>query len=77
MIIIDRTSVADTHSFWSVQENPGYYSKPVSYPIQILQRQLFERYMPDYRIVRQWQNTFDAQSPKHVGMLFVRNGDTP
>lgn len=77
LVIIDRTTVVDRHSFWSVQDNPGYYAEPVAYPIQILDRQRLENSIPGYRISRRWRNTFDAQSPKHVGMLFVRDGDAP
>ena len=77
LVIIDRTPVADKHSFWSVQDNPGYYPEPVTYPVQILDRQRLENSIPGYRICRRWRNTFDAQSPKHVGMLFVKDGDAP
>jgi hypothetical protein len=55
-----------------LQTNPGYYSRTVTYPIQILNRKLLINSFPGYRLAKQWHNSFDAQHPEHVGMLLVR-----
>ena len=75
IVIIDRTPVGRCRSFWSVQLNPAYYSEPVTYPIQVLERKRLEQSLPGYRLQCRWHNSFDAQRPEHVGILFVRNGE--
>jgi len=72
VVILDRTAICSGPSRWYLQTNPGYYSRTVTYPIQILNRKLLINSFPGYRLAKQWHNSFDAQHPEHVGMLLVR-----
>jgi putative methyltransferase (TIGR04325 family) len=76
LVIVDRTAVRLGSSRWSVQTNPGYYTRSVTYPIQVLDRRRLMNSFPGYRLEREWHNSFDAQRPEHIGLLFVRNGDS-
>lgn len=73
IVLIDRTAVRRGTSRWSLQTNPGYYSRAVTYPIQILNCNRLKSSFPGYRLEREWHNSFDAQRPEHIGMLFIRN----
>jgi putative methyltransferase (TIGR04325 family) len=75
-VILDRTSIRHGPSRWYLQTNPGYYREPVSYPIQVLDRDRLLRSFPGYRLEREWRNSFDAQRPEHVGLLFIREGES-
>ncbi len=76
-VIVDRTAVRRGDSRWFVQTNPGYYEHPVTYPIQVLDRDRLRRSFPGYQLKREWRNSFDAQRPEHIGLLFVRDGESP
>lgn len=75
-VILDRTAIRHGPSRWYLQTNPGYYREPVSYPIQVLDRGRLLRSFPGYRLEREWHNSFDAQRPEHVGLLFIREGES-
>ena len=74
-VIVDRTAVRSGASCWFVQTNPGYYESPVTYPIQVLDRDRLKQSFPGYRLQREWHNSFDAQSPEHIGWLYVRDAE--
>lgn len=76
-VIVDRTAVRRGDSRWFVQTNPGYYEHPVTYPIQVLDCDRLRRSFPGYQLKREWRNSFDAQRPEHIGLLFVRDGESP
>ncbi|MBD2548369.1 methyltransferase, TIGR04325 family [Microcystis elabens FACHB-917] len=75
-VIVDRTAVRRGPGRWSVQTNPGYYARTVTYPIQVLDRERLKRSFPGYRLAREWHNSFDAQRPEHIGLLFIRDGES-
>jgi putative methyltransferase (TIGR04325 family) len=72
VVILDRTAICSGPSRWNLQTNPGYYSRTITYPIQILNRKQLINSFPGYRLMKQWHNGFDAQHPEHIGMLLVR-----
>ena len=72
-VILDRTAVRDGPSRWYLQTNPGYYSEPVTYPVQVLERQRLLDAFRGYRVVRRWHNRFDPGRPEHLGLLLLRD----
>ena len=76
-VVLDRTSVHLGASRWYLQTNPGYYREEVTYPIQVLDRERLRESFPGYRLEKEWHNSFDAQSPEHVGWLFIRDKYSP
>lgn len=73
-IIVDRTPVTDSpHLQWFVQDNPGYYREPVSYPVAPIPERLLIDKLDGYTLTRTWTNSFDAQIPPHRGFHFERN----
>lgn len=71
-ILLDRTAVCDGPSRWYRQISTGYYSEPLTYPMQVLNRNQLLRALHGYRLVRRWHNSFDPARPEHVGMLLLR-----
>lgn len=72
-IIVDRTAITDSSTLqWFVQENPGYYREPVSYPIVPIPVQPLIDRLVGYKLSKTWTNSFDAEIPPHGGFYFHR-----
>ena len=76
-IVIDRQPVTVPSNTkagsWWIQNEPTYYSEPVSYPIELLSEDYLISLFPGYSCIEQWTNDFDAVVPPHYGYLLVRN----
>ena len=69
-IIIDRTSFGNYN--WKIQDNGLYYGKQVSYPFCFINRKRVLDILKDYKQEESWSNGFDADIPKHIGILMKR-----
>ena len=76
-IVIDRQPVTVPSNTkagsWWIQNEPTYYSEPVSYPIELLSEDYLISLFPGYSCIEQWTNDFDAVLPPHYGYLLVRD----
>lgn len=69
-IIIDRTWFTNSKDKkWWVQRTKNYYSKTCSYPIRPINIELLLNHLSNYKIIDNWQNSFDVSFPPHKGLL--------
>ena len=76
-ILIDRQPVSESSQYklgaWWIQNEPTYYSEPVSYPIELLPEDYLISLFTGYSCIDKWTNDFDAVAPPHYGYLLVRD----
>jgi len=70
-ILIDRNPVTNDDSKIFVQLNSGYYEKPVTYPLHIINEREFIDAFHGYTLIKSWNSDFDP--PYFKGYLFKRN----
>lgn len=58
-IIVDRHPLSESDSKIYVQLNTGYYSKPTSYPLHILNKDEFLSAFQSFEILKEWSSDFD------------------
>jgi putative methyltransferase (TIGR04325 family) len=71
-IVIDRTMFSNDTS-WKLQVNRDYYESTVSYPCRGISFSSLLSLCNGYKVINKWTNPFDAQSPRHMGILLERN----
>ena len=67
-ILVDRQPFTKGATNIWVQNNTGYYSRPVTYPSRIINHEEFISQFRGYAIVRDWESDFDPSD--HLGYLF-------
>ncbi|WP_216901697.1 methyltransferase, TIGR04325 family [Synechococcus sp. CCY 9618] len=75
IILLDRTALA-TRERWYVQRCAGYGGGDARIPLRPLNLARIQSLLPDYTLSEQWSNSFDAVTPRHRGLLFVRRSLT-
>ena len=73
VILIDRTCYTNNSKMkWHNQLIECYYEKIISYPIRPLKIEYILNLLNNYKIVKKWLNDFDAEIPKHEGIMLKK-----
>ena len=73
VILIDRTCYTNNSKMkWHNQLIECYYEKIISYPIRPLKINYILNLLYNYKIEKKWLNDFDAEIPKHEGIMLKK-----